>query len=276
VTEERNDDIRLAAEDAERPDLHVDDADAGSLTDEEQAEAAEIRAEIEETREEMGGTLNELGDRLEPGHLVQQAKDNVREATIGRVEETARGMSEMVMETIKRNPIPAAMAGAGLALLWMNRSGGNGHGDFRAAYRSTDYRAHGYRQIDQGGQGIGQKVGEAAGTVGDKVGGAVGTVTQGAGDAVSTATQGATQAVDEVGLRLDRFMKASPLAVGAIAVGAGVLAGTIIPETPQEQQLLGDASRQVANTVRETVDEVANKAEETLEQTEQKVTAGGS
>lgn len=276
MTKERNDDTRLAAEDAEQADLHVDDADAGSLTDEEKAEAAEIRAEIDETREQMGGTLNELGDRLEPGHLVQQAKDNVREATIGRVEETARGISEMVMETIKRNPIPAAMAGAGLALLWMNRSDGSGHGDFRAAYRSTAYRAHGYGQYDQGGQGIGQKVGEAAGTVGDKVGGAVGTVTQGAGDAVSTAAQGATQAVDEVGLRLDRFMKASPLAVGAIAVGAGVLAGTIIPETPQEQQLLGDASRQVANTVRGTVDEVANKAEETLEQTEQKVTAGGS
>ena len=102
----------------------IDDAEAGSLTDEEQAEAADIRADIEETREEMGGTLNELGDRLEPGHLMNQAKDNVRDATIGRVEETARGMSDMVMDTIKRNPIPAALAGAGLALLWINRSNG--------------------------------------------------------------------------------------------------------------------------------------------------------
>ena len=55
--------------------------------------------------------------------------------------------------------------------------------------------------------------------------------------------QGATQAVDEVGWRLDRFMQANPLAVGAIAVGAGALAGTLIPETPQEQQL---ARRRVA------------------------------
>ena len=81
-------------------------------------------------------------------------------------------------------------------------------------------------------------------------------------------TQGATQAVGEVGWRLDRFMQVSPLAVGAIAVGAGVLAGTVLPETPQEQQLLGDASRQIADTVRQTVDDVATTAEETLDETE--------
>jgi hypothetical protein len=269
VTNERNDEERLPAEGA--TDVAVDDADAGSLTDEEQAEAAEIRAEIEETREEMGGTLNELGDRLEPGNLVQEAKDNVRDATIGRVEETARGMSDMVMDTIKRNPIPAAMAGAGLALLWMNRSNGNG------TDRSGNYRAYGYGgQYDrygQGGPGISQKAGEVAGTVGDTVGGAVGSVKEGAGEAVSTVAQGATQAVDDVGWRLDRFMQANPLAMGAIAVGAGALAGTIIPETPQEQEFLGDASRQVANTVRQTVDDVATKAEETLDETEQKVTS---
>ena len=82
----------------------------------------EILGEIDETRREMAGTLNELGDRLAPGHLVDQAKENVREATIGRLEDTARGMSDMVFETIKRNPIPTAMAGVGLAMLWRNRS----------------------------------------------------------------------------------------------------------------------------------------------------------
>ena len=265
---ERNEDERLPAEGA------ADLPDDGSLTDEEQAEAAEIRAEIEQTREEMGGTLNELGDRLDPGNLMDQAKENVRDATIGRVEETARGMSDMVMDTIKRNPIPAAMAGAGLALLWMNRSdgNGNGHGQYSpGAYRS----AYTYgSQSDR--PGIGQRVGGVAGTVGESVGDAVGSVKEGAGEAASTVAQGATQAVDEVGWRLDRFMQANPLAVGAIAVGAGALAGTLIPETPQERQVLGDASRQVADTVRQTVDDVANKAEETLDETEQKVTATNS
>ena len=107
--------------------------------------------------------------------------------------------------------------------------------------------------------------------MGDTVGGAVGSAKATAGDAVGTVTEGATEAVGEVGLQLDRFMKASPLAVGAIAVGAGVLAGTILPETQREQEFLGGASRQVADTVRQTVDDVATKAEETLDETEQKV-----
>jgi hypothetical protein len=246
--------------DDNRFDGDIDDAEAGSLTDEERAEAADIRADIEETREEMGGTLNQLGDRLEPGHLMNQAKDNVRDATIGRVEETARGMSDMVMDTIKRNPIPAALAGAGLALLWINRSNGNAAGQYRSGAYSPN----------RSNAGVGDKFGEMGSTVGS----AVGTVREGAGEAVSTVAQGATEAADEVGLRFERFMQASPLAVGAIAVGAGALAGSIIPETPHEQNLLGDASRQVVNTVRETVDEVATKAEETLEQTEQQVAAG--
>ena len=123
MTMERNDGVRLAATDAEQADLTVEDVEQADLeTDAETAETQEIRADIEETRVEMGGTLRELGDRLDPGNLMNQAKENVREATIGRVEETAKGMSEMVMETIRRNPVPAAMAGAGLALLWMNRS----------------------------------------------------------------------------------------------------------------------------------------------------------
>ena len=43
-----------------------------------------------------------------------------------------------------------------------------------------------------------------------------------------------------------------------------------------DELFLGDASRQVADTVRQTVDDVATKAEETLDETEQKVTAGSN
>jgi hypothetical protein len=273
VTLDRNDDIRLAEEDADRADLRVETTDTEQMTDEEAVETAEIRADIEETRLEMGGTLNELGDRLDPGHLIGQAKENVREATIGRVEETAKGMSDMVMETIKSNPIPAAIAGTGLALLWANRKSGNGNGhradsSYRAAYG------------DQSGQGIGDKVGGAASSVGGKVGDAASTV----GDTVSGAVgqvgqtagqvgQNVGQTAGQVGSQLDRFMQSSPLAMGAIALGAGAVLGGLLPETPQEQKMLGDASRELGHTVRDTVDKAAVKAEETMDRAEEKVTS---
>ena len=267
MTQERND------EDAVQADLQTDDNDAlAAMSDDEQAEITEIRAEIEETRLEMGGTLNELGDRLEPSHLVDQAKENVREATIGRVEETAKGISDMVVETIKRNPVPAALAGAGLALLWKNRSQDTqGNASYATGY---GYQSRPNSTYQNGTtEGVGSKVGEAASTVGQNVNGAVGAVAEGAQQVGGEVVERAGATAQQVGWKLDRFMQANPLAVGAIAIGAGALVGSIVPETSQERDMLGDASRQVGNTVRDTVDHATSKAEETLDRAEEKVSS---
>jgi hypothetical protein len=207
----------------------------------------EIRADIEETREEMGGTLDALGDRLDPNRLMSDAKENVREATIGRVEdaveaagETAKGVTDMVMETITRNPIPAAMVGVGAFMLWRSRSEGSAKGPQRPG-------------------------------VGDHV-------TRVAADVASTAGEAATQAaeqgratVEQVGSQFDRMLQASPLAVGAVAVGAGALVGALLPETAQEREMLGDASHQVASTVRDTVSQTAEMVKEQADRAEEAV-----
>ena len=301
MTLDRDDDIRLAEEDAAQADLHVD-ASSETLTDEEAADVAEIRAEIEETRLEMGDTLTELGDRLEPSNLVNQAKENVREATIGRVEETAKGMTDMVMETIKRNPIPAAIAGTGLALLWKNRAQGtNGHAGNRqhVAYIGPGYAQGGYGQeyygdVQYTGQsqgGVGQKVGDVASTVGDTARGAVGTVGetvgqvgqnvgqtagqigQNVGQTAGQIGQTVGQTVEQVSWRLESFMRANPLAMGAIALGTGAVIGSLVPETQKEQELLGDASHKVGSAVRDTVDQATTQAEEQLDKVEEKVSS---
>jgi ElaB/YqjD/DUF883 family membrane-anchored ribosome-binding protein len=264
VTLDRNDtlegDVRTDA---------TTDLDADAMSDDEQVEVAEIRAEIEETRLEMGGTLNELGDRLEPGHLVEQAKENVREATIGRVEETAKGVSDMVMDTIRRNPIPAAMAGAGLALLWANRSQGRQGSQRDMSYRSGyGYQSRPASMYETEGD-IGSKAKEAASTVG----GAVGSAAEGAQQVTGEVIGRAGETAQQVGWKLDSFMQANPLAVGAIAAGAGALIGSIVPETSKEREVLGDASRQVGTVVRDTVDQATTKAEETLDQAEEKVSS---
>lgn len=235
-----------------------------AMSAEEQEEVAEIRADIEETRREMGGTLSELGDRLEPGHLVEQAKENVREATIGRVEETAKGMSDMVMDTIKRNPLPAALAGAGLALLWANRSKGEQHSRYPYQSRLSSEGA---------GSDLGSKVGDAASTVGDNVRGALGSMAEGAHSVGGEVVERGGETAQQVGLKLDTFMKTNPLAVAAIAAGAGAALGSLVPETSKEREMLGDASRQVTSSVRDTVSDVATKAEQTMDRVEGEVSS---
>lgn len=97
-----------------------------------------IREQIERTREDMSATLNELQERLSPQHIAQQAKESVREATVGRVQqlmgtagERAGGMAARAqdaagtaVEQAREHPIPVALAGAGAGLVWwlMRRS----------------------------------------------------------------------------------------------------------------------------------------------------------
>ena len=64
--------------------------------------------------------------------LTGQAKASVRDATIGRVEhmamytrDTAENVKGDLFTTIKRNPVPAALAAIGIGWLWSNRSGGS-------------------------------------------------------------------------------------------------------------------------------------------------------
>ena len=274
MTLERNDDMRLAEEDAVDADLRTDESEElDAMSDDEQVEVAGIRADIEETRLEMGGTLNELGNRLEPSHLVEQAKENVREATIGRVEETAKGVSDMVMDTIKRNPIPAALAAAGLAMLWKNRSDQpQGQPKTTAYGTGYGYQSRPASMYDSDtGQSAGSKVGDAASSVGQNVGGAVGAVAGSAQQATGEVIDRAGQTAQQVGWKLDSFMQASPLAMGAIAVGAGAVIGSLVPETPKEREVLGDASRQVTSAVRDTVDHATTKAEKTMDRVEEQV-----
>jgi len=115
------------------------DRETQTTTDgETEQQVTEIRESIEQTRAEMSETIGELQERLSPSYLKQQvkeqvmeqyehAKETVRDATIGRVEDmvgrvgdTMYDTRRTVVDTIKANPIPAAMAGIGLAWLWMN------------------------------------------------------------------------------------------------------------------------------------------------------------
>ncbi len=271
MTQERDEELHHGVLET---DLRTDaDESLDTMSDDEQVEVAGIRADIEESRLEMGGTLNELGNRLEPSHLVEQAKENVREATIGRVEETAKGVSDMVMDTIKRNPIPAALAAAGLAMLWKNRSD-----QLQGQHETTAYgTGYGYQSRPAAmydtdtGQSAGSKVGDAASSVGQNVGGAVGAVAGSAQQATGEVIDRAGQTAQQVGWKLDSFMQASPLAMGAIAVGAGAVIGSLVPETPKEREVLGDASRQVTSAVRDTVDQATTKAEKTMDRVEEQV-----
>src|SRR5438128_266007 len=94
--------------------------------------SAAARADIDATRARMGDTLEELGARLNPERLKQQAKDKVRDATIGRVQtmanttvDKATSAGRKVTDAVRENPIPAGLIAAGISWFVFNarRSG---------------------------------------------------------------------------------------------------------------------------------------------------------
>ena len=95
-----------------------------------------IRADIGETRRRMSYALDEIGERMNPQHLKEQVKHGVRDATIGRAEDMARHTADRarearhtIMDTIRENPLPAAITGLGLGwLVWNGRKHDDDHG----------------------------------------------------------------------------------------------------------------------------------------------------
>lgn len=105
-----------------------------------------IRRNIERTRAEMGETIDRIQDRLNPDRLRSEAEEAVREATIGRIEtmaydakRKAKRAQRNVMETVKENPIPAALIGLGIGWLMMSNKNDDDH-----SYDYDDYYYSGY------------------------------------------------------------------------------------------------------------------------------------
>ena len=90
-----------------------------------EAAPEEIRVEIRETRERIGDNLEQLGERLNPENIKEKVKQDVRDATIGKVESMAQSAADQIddarqtidearrtiTDTVRENPIPAAMVG---------------------------------------------------------------------------------------------------------------------------------------------------------------------
>lgn len=213
-------------------------------------DAVIIRAEIEETRAQMGDTLDEIGERLRPSHIKQQIGQGIRDATVGRVEDAARGAVDKVggagqrlADTVRDNPIPLAMIGIGLGwLFWGGR--GSPSGEYRDSSRQFESQ-HGL-------SGVADRASEAAGNVADR-----------ARDMASSVRRDA-----RVGARAaSSQLQENPLAVGVVVAAVGLAAGLAIPETRRERELMGEARDRLVDRAKDVASETKEKLQAVAERT---------
>jgi ElaB/YqjD/DUF883 family membrane-anchored ribosome-binding protein len=295
--------------DAHRPPRDVRNADraADGSSDEMEVEAAS--ASIVETRSQLSETLDAIEDRLNPDRIKEQAREIVseateqakaalREATIGRAEaamneamRTTRGAGTTMLDTIKQNPIPAAMIGIGLGWLlfkgqsnnqsdqrfayrgaassgmdrqgrlWTSGAGGysgtggySGYGSYSGENRSGDWDdSSGLtdRIQDTAGQAVGQAQ-DAAGRAVGQVQDAAGRVADNLGDTMGGLQQTTQEFAGNAQDGILRLMHDSPLVAGGIAIAAGMVVGLALPETEQEKELMGEARDSLMEQVKES------------------------
>lgn len=283
---------------------------------------AAIRAGINETRARMSDTLSELGERLNP-HVIQEqvttrVKEGIREATIGRVEHMARNAADTVSatrsgmaDTIRDNPVPAAMVAIGLAWLMFNGRRDSSESSYSGRYDAGDriprdtgpyarsstfagsypYDADYDESESRGGRAsrvvgdVRERVGHAAENVADSVKdhaeqladrgrdladrgrdlvGRAGQTASSVASSVSSRAQDVSRTVADRSRqgarRIEDTFYENPLAIGAVAVAVGVMAGLAAPVSDREVELMGDAREKVGERVSDLADEAKDKA----------------
>src|SRR3712207_5012702 len=216
----------------------------GAVIDEEEANRVEIertRAEIERTRADMSETVDAIQERLSPENLKEQAKDRVKEATVGRAQEAGSG----IMETIRANPLPAALTGIGLGWLLVSaRGSASGQTRYRDRAYPYDYdyppSYEGRTTTTTGGGTSVPSPGEALGRARDRVGESATQAQDKASEAASRAQDRVSNLTDQARYQarrasggFQRMLRENPLAMGALAVGAGAAVGLAIPQSTQ-------------------------------------------
>jgi len=225
----------------------------------------QLRADIEDTRAEMSQTINEIQERLSPENVMDQVKEKVREATIGKVErvmnkvgetigevtEPAREVVEragtVVMETgrsaadvVWKNPIPAALIGLGLGMIAMR------------VFRSGNGYDH--DETRRGGSRMSRQNLTAGGDLAHR-----------STEALTNLSTKAKDTASSVSTRVEHMFRENPLAVGAVAVAAGTAVGLMLPSTRFENEYIGETSERLVDkaqqVAREAIDKVQSAAQ---------------
>ncbi len=231
---------------------------------------AEIEANIEQTRAEMSETIDAIQEKLSPSHIkeqvkeqvqqsFQEAKDSMREATVDNV----KGAGSTMWETIKQNPIPAAIAG--LSVAWLVRKGSRSSSSPSSQTRYVRYApVQGYQPSSQSGSrgGMQEQAGQMASQAHDKVQ----EMSSQAMDQVSHYSDQAQQQAREATDWMQQKLHSNPLAVGAVALALGSAVGLGLPETRKEDQLMGEARDRLMHRAHETAKDTMHKVKHVAEE----------
>ena len=190
----------------------------------------QIMKEINQTRAEMDDTLSAIEYRLTPGQLLDQGLDYLKSSG-------AREYAANLGSSVKTNPMPATLAGIGIA--WMMAVGS------RSPAPQDDGSGVGIGEsMRSTGESVGQGLQSARDSVGERVQSAKQTLMGGMQSAKEHASQlrgSARATVDSARESWDYVLREHPLVLGAIGLALGAVVAAAAPRTRKEDELMGEA-----------------------------------
>ena len=221
----------------------------------------EILAEIDRTRDEMDRTLSAIEHRLTPGQLVDQGLDYLRHS----------GAAEFVQNlggTAKQNPLPIALTAIGIG--WLMALGRE---PAQPNYGSTSTSGlrDGVSAMRDKASGAMQSASDSLASAKDRVSGSMYSMRDRAGQV----TESAKHQWDRARGGVDYLVREQPLALGAIGLAVGAILAAMAPRTQKEEELMGEASRNLMEKAKETGSQQLEKAQETVKQVAEKTSSEG-
>ncbi len=246
----------------------------------------QLRADIEDTRADMTQTINEIQERLSPEYLVDQVKETVRDATIGKVERVVGQVGETLSEVTEpalamagragnaikevgttvadklyKNPIPVALIGLGVGMLVIRNFRGPSYGS--SPRRSLQERSN-YELGDTGG--LASQTYESGRSALNQVKETASDLASRSTDALSNLGSKAKDGASAVPTRFERMMHDNPLAVGAVAVAAGTAIGLMLPSTRIENEYIGETGERLVEKAEDVARGALDKVQDAVKQ----------
>jgi ElaB/YqjD/DUF883 family membrane-anchored ribosome-binding protein len=222
----------------------------------------EIQRDIERTQREISRTVDEIQYRLSPHTIMERTKDSVRRAGVN----TSRSM----VDKIKSNPIPAAMAAVGLWLLFRDSNKERQYAyeydieflpetefdEFDPAYARPSRLQNAKEKVSGSMHTAAHRVEEAVDTAKEKTSEKLHQAEERAAYLRRKARYQARHLREEAG----DVMRENPLVGGLAALAVGALLGASIPETEKENEVLGPYRDELADRAREKTHEATDRA----------------
>lgn len=216
----------------------------GDVADEARYRAQEAAGTVTDTAGEVVNRVGEVAGQVRDtaGSMAGQVRDTAGDVA-GTVAHTAGDVAGQTgdvvgrfLRTLSDNPVPATLAGLGLAWLFMQSNS-------QGRYRLNEAR---------------HVASDVASTAGDTVG----RLAETAGETVGGVAEGVKYQASETQSQFQRMLLENPLAVGAVAVAIGAAVGLAVPETPQEHQLMGAARDKLMDRAQSVAQDTIQRVQE--------------